>query len=102
MKGIVCNNKIMIIANINSQTWPQTKWVISMSIFQVVVIILFCVFVRYDSSLDAKLADPKATLEYDSYPCKYVLSNTFSIMKGMKISNCIAKNNFLLKLFDQF
>ena len=73
MKGIVVNDQIMIIANINSQTWPQTKWVISMTIFQVVVIVLFCIFVRYDPSLDAKSADPKKIPEYDDYPCKSIM-----------------------------
>ena len=71
--GIICNDKIMIIANINSQTWPQTKWVISVAIFQVVVIVLFCIFVRYDPSIDAKTAIPNEVLEYDSYPCKLFL-----------------------------
>ena len=69
LKQVTDKNKNMIIENINSQTWPQTKWVISISIFQVIVITLFCIFVRYDSSLDPKLADPKATPSYDPYPC---------------------------------
>ena len=77
--GIICNDKIMIIANINSQTWPQTKWVLSMAIFQVVVIVLFCVFVRYDPSIDAKTAIPNEVLEYDSYPCKYFCTKIWII-----------------------
>ena len=62
----------MIIENINSQTWAQTKFVISLAIYQILVVILFCVFVRYDASLDSKLADHyPTTSEYDSYPCKF-------------------------------
>ena len=60
--------RIMIIANINSQTWPQTKFVISLAMFQIIVIILFCIFVRYDQTIDAKLAG-NSTPAYDPYPC---------------------------------
>ena len=65
----------MIIANINSQTWPQTKFVISLTIFQVIVIILFGIFVRYDPSLDAKHtggnnSDTHGMPAFDPYPCK--------------------------------
>ena len=70
LKQVTDRKKNMIIENINSQTWPQTKWVISISIFQIIVIALFCIFVRYDASLDSKLADPKVTTSYDAYPCK--------------------------------
>ena len=61
---------IMIIENINSQTWPQTKFVIIISIFQVLVAILFCIFVRYDASIDPKFAESHSSTEYDPYPCK--------------------------------
>ena len=70
LKQLTDKNDSMIIENINSQTWSQTKWVITLSVFQIVVIALFCIFVRYDASLDAKLADPKATFTYDPYPCE--------------------------------
>ena len=70
LKQLTDQNKNMIIANINSQTWSQTKWVISISVFQIIVITLFCIFVRYDASLDPLLADPKATPSYDPYPCE--------------------------------
>ena len=70
----------MIIENINSQTWPQTKFVIIISVFQVLVAILFCIFVRYDSSIDPKFAESHSSTEYDPYPCKLdilILSNDY-------------------------
>ena len=70
----------MIIENINSQTWPQTKFVIIISIFQVLVAILFCIFVRYDASIDPKFAESHSSTEYDPYPCKLdiqIISNEY-------------------------
>ena len=67
-------NSIMIIENINSQTWPQTKFVITISIFQLLVAILFCIFVRYDPSIDPKFTEFHSSTEYDPYPCKSHIS----------------------------
>ena len=70
----------MIIENINSQTWPQTKFVIIISIFQVLVAILFCIFVRYDASIDPKFAESHSSTEYDPYPCKldiWIIKNEY-------------------------
>ena len=64
----------MMIANINSQTWPQTKFVISLALFQIIIIIIFTVFVRYDPTLDAKFTSQTISVDqttppYDPYPC---------------------------------
>ena len=78
----------MIIENINSQTWPQTKFVIIISIFQVLVAILFCIFVRYDPSIDPKFAESHSSTEYDPYPCKLdiqMVSNEYQLFYNILI-----------------
>ena len=64
----------MIISNIDSQAWPQTKFVISLATFQVAVLILFIGFVRYDPTLDAKFTEENMSVDqstpaFDPYPC---------------------------------